>query len=58
MERCFILHINGGVSRQRGVVETRSPMCGEGLAQEGAVIRRRGGIDGREAGQGGAAVQH
>ena len=32
-------------------METRRPMCGEGLAQEGDVIRRRSGVDGREAGK-------
>ena len=58
VEQGSILHIDDGGSWRRGAVETRRPMCGEGLAKEGDVIRRRGGVDGREAGEGGAAVQH
>ena len=39
----------GGVTQWRlgaRCVETWRPMCGEGLAQEGDVIRRRGGVHG------------
>ena len=34
VERCFILHIDGGRSRRRGAVETRRLMRGDGLVQE------------------------
>ena len=52
MERCFILHIDGGGSRRRGTVETRRLMRGDGLAQEEEAVGRHGGVDGREAWQG------
>ena len=52
MERCFILHIDGGGSRRRGAVETRRLMRGDGLAQKEEVVWRHGGVDGREAWQG------
>ena len=45
-ERCFILLIDGGVSRRRGAVEIRRPMCGDGLAQEDEAVWCRGDVDG------------
>ena len=51
VERCFILHIDGGGSRLHGVVETQRPMRGDGFAQEEDVVWRHGGVDGREAWQ-------
>ena len=45
VERCFILHIDGGGSRRHGAVETRRLMRGDGLAQEGDAVWHRGGID-------------
>ena len=48
MERCFISHIYGGGSRRHGVVETRRPVHGNGLAQEDGVVWRHGGVDDRE----------
>ena len=48
-ERCFILNIDGGRSRQRGAVETWRPMLGDGLAQEEDAVWRHGGVDGRVA---------
>ena len=52
VERCFILHIDGGRSRRRGAVETRRLMRGDGLVQEEEAVWRHGGVDGREAWQG------
>ena len=48
-EWCFILNIDGGGSRQRGAVETRRPMRGDGLAQVEAVVWRHNDVDGRVA---------
>ncbi|KAE8771144.1 Flavin-containing monooxygenase FMO GS-OX5 [Hordeum vulgare] len=45
MERCFILHIEGNGSRRRGALVIRRLMCEDGLAQEGNVVWRRGGVD-------------
>ena len=52
VERCFILHIDGGGSRWCGAVATRRLMRGDGLAQKEEAVWRHGGIDGREAWQG------
>ena len=52
MERCFILHIDGGGSRRRGAVETRRLMRGDGLVQEEEAVWRHGVIDGRVDKQG------
>ena len=49
VERCFISHFDGGGDRWHGAVETRRPMCDEGLAQEDDVVWRHGGVDGRVA---------
>ena len=46
MERCVISLIDGGGSRRHGTVVTQRPMRGDGLAQEGDAIWRRGGVDG------------
>ena len=46
VERCGISLIDGGGSRRHGVVVTLRPMRGDGLAQEGDTVWRRGGIDG------------
>ena len=52
VERCFISHIDGGGDRWHGVVETRRPMRGDGLAQEEVAVWRHGDVDGRVARQG------
>ena len=45
VERYFISHIDGGGDRRHGAVEARRPMRGDGLAQEGDAVWRRGGVD-------------
>ena len=46
VERCGISLIDGGGSRRHGAVVTLRPMRGDGLAQEGDAVWRRGGVDG------------
>ena len=46
VERCGISLIDGGGSRWHGVVVTLRPMRGDGLAQEGDAVWRRGGVNG------------
>ena len=45
VERCGISLIDGGGSRRHGAVVTLCPMRGDGLAQEGDAVWRRGGVD-------------
>ena len=45
VERCFILHIDDDGSQRRGVVETRRPMRGDGIAQVEVVVWCQGGAD-------------
>ena len=46
VERYFISLIDGGGSQRHGAVVTRRPMHGDGLAQEGDAVWRRGGVNG------------
>ena len=46
VERCGISLIDGGGSWRHGAVVTLRPMRGDGLAQEGDAVWRRGGVDG------------
>ena len=46
VERCFNLHIDGDGSWRHGAMKTRRLMRGDGLAQGGGAVWRRGGVDG------------